>query len=174
MKAEGIDPRLVHCRPSKDQYQLHLGDYAGDAGNALADAPGAPQEGQKWAGPGLGHGIRFSTYDKPDEGGASCIRHSKSGWWFSRCSGSSTAWSQSEHCRSLNPDLLSCPPRCNAGNLNGHYYTGPVQAMSEDGVVWYTWHGWHYSIKSVVMMVRAADLDQPPPVLANPPKGLEA
>ena len=53
--------------------------------------------------------------------------------------------------------------RCEAGNLNGHYYKGPYQAMAEDGVVWYTWHGWWYSMKSVVMMVRATDLEAPPP-----------
>uniref|UniRef100_A0A3Q4N399 Fibrinogen-like protein 1 n=1 Tax=Neolamprologus brichardi TaxID=32507 RepID=A0A3Q4N399_NEOBR len=45
--------------------------------------------------------------------------------------------------------------QCNAGNLNGHYYDGPFKAMTDDGVVWYTWHGWAYSIKSVVMMIRA-------------------
>ncbi|XP_035770592.1 fibrinogen-like protein 1 [Neolamprologus brichardi] len=52
---------------------------------------------------------------------------------------------------------------CNAGNLNGHYYDGPFKAMTDDGVVWYTWHGWAYSIKSVVMMIRASDLEAPPP-----------
>ena len=56
--------------------------------------------------------------------------------------------------------------RCDSGNLNGHYYKGPYQAMAEDGVVWYTWHGWWYSIKSVVMMVRATDVKHPPPVIA--------
>lgn len=51
--------------------------------------------------------------------------------------------------------------RCDSGNLNGHYYNGPYQAMTDDGVVWHTWHGWWYSIKSVVMMVRAADHQRP-------------
>ena len=55
----------------------------------------------------------------------------------------------------------SFPHRCDSGNLNGHYYNGPYQAMTDDGVVWYTWHGWWYSIKSVVMMVRADDLKHP-------------
>ncbi|KAM7418366.1 hypothetical protein PAMA_015812 [Pampus argenteus] len=59
--------------------------------------------------------------------------------------------------------------RCDSGNLNGHYYKGPYQAMTDDGVVWYTWHGWWYSIKSVVMMVRAADLEHPPPVIGRLP-----
>nr|XP_057927614.1 fibrinogen-like protein 1 [Doryrhamphus excisus] len=108
----------------KDQYQLHLGDYSGDAGDALADV----HSGQHPAA------VKFSTYDKQPGGDAKCVRHSKSGWWFSRC---------------------------DSGNLNGHYYRGPYQAMTDDGVVWYTWHGWWYSIKSVVMMVRAADLDHP-------------
>lgn len=62
------------------------------------------------------------------------------------------------------------PHRCDAGNLNGHYYKGPYQAMTDDGVVWYTWHGWWYSIKSVVMMVRAADLENPLPGQLDPNK----
>ncbi|XP_032395259.1 fibrinogen-like protein 1 [Etheostoma spectabile] len=118
----------------KDQYQLHVGEYTGNAGNALVD--GSPFAGQNWPSPDLGSGgVKFSTYDHNNDGDAKCIRHSKSGWWFSRC---------------------------DSGNLNGHYYKGPYQAMADDGVVWYTWHGWWYSIKSVVMKVRAADLEHPP------------
>uniref|UniRef100_A0A3Q3X035 Fibrinogen-like protein 1 n=1 Tax=Mola mola TaxID=94237 RepID=A0A3Q3X035_MOLML len=62
------------------------------------------------------------------------------------------------------PEFISLPLiiLCHSGNLNGHYYNGPYRAMTDDGVVWYTWHGWWYSIKSVVMMVRAADLESPP------------
>ncbi|XP_073332370.1 fibrinogen-like protein 1 [Pagrus major] len=137
----------------KDQYQLHLGEYTGDAGNALDDMKGSPPARLKWSGPGLGtSGVKFSTYDQQNDGGAEnedvqCIRHSKSGWWFSRC---------------------------DSGNLNGHYYNGPYKAMTDDGVVWYTWHGWWYSIKSVVMMVRAADLEHPPPVIAPLPGQLDS
>lgn len=82
---------------------------------------------------------------------------------------------QTRSCKdSLSRSRCLASYRCNAGNLNGHYYNGPHQAMSDDGVVWYTWHGWHYSIKSVVMMVRASDLQQQQqPVLANMPPGLE-
>lgn len=57
--------------------------------------------------------------------------------------------------------MVTLSHRCDSGNLNGHYYNGPYQAMTDDGVVWYTWHGWWYSIKSVVMMVRAADYQRP-------------
>ncbi|XP_018556457.1 fibrinogen-like protein 1 isoform X2 [Lates calcarifer] len=122
----------------KDQYQLHLGEYTGNAGDALADAH-SPSS----AGAGLGSSkVKFSTFDQPNnddtENDSQCIRLTKSGWWFSRC---------------------------DSGNLNGHYYKGPYQAMTDDGVVWYTWHGWWYSIKSVIMMVRATDLEHPPPVV---------
>lgn len=72
--------------PLKDQYQLHLGEYNGNAGNALDAPAGPPQEGQMWVGPGLQDGIKFRTYDQPDGGEATCVRHSKSGWWFSRYS----------------------------------------------------------------------------------------
>ncbi|XP_023151280.1 fibrinogen-like protein 1 isoform X1 [Amphiprion ocellaris] len=117
----------------KDQYQLHLGEYSGNAGDALNEA-----HKQRWNGPCLiPSGVKFSTYDhpnevEPDPDDVRCIRHSKSGWWFSKC---------------------------DSGNLNGHYHDGPYKAMTDDGVVWYTWHGWSYSIKSVVMMLRAADLE---------------
>ncbi|CAL8356289.1 unnamed protein product [Boreogadus saida] len=132
----------------KDQYQLHLGEYtAGDAGDALGGS-------SPWARSGPGSaGLKFRTVDRPGpppprlnglgdddsndhDDQAECIRLDKSGWWSSRCE---------------------------VGNLNGHYYKGPYEAMAEDGVVWYTWHGWWYSIKSVVMMVRAADMEAPPP-----------
>lgn len=75
---------------SQDQYQLHLGEYTGDAGNALNDMNGPPSARLEWSGPGLRtHGVKFSTYDQQNDGGAEnedaqCIRHSKSGWWFSR------------------------------------------------------------------------------------------
>uniref|UniRef100_A0A3Q2QUP4 Fibrinogen-like protein 1 n=1 Tax=Fundulus heteroclitus TaxID=8078 RepID=A0A3Q2QUP4_FUNHE len=121
----------------KDQYQLHVGDYVGTAGDALADA-----RGLNFNSPCKG-GIKFSTYDHPNYINAAadqgrCIRHSRSGWWFCRC---------------------------DSGNLNDQQFKGPFEAMSDDGVAWYVWHGWSYAIKSVVMMVRAADLENPPPIV---------
>lgn len=61
----------------QDEYQLHLGEYSGDAGNAMANARAAEQQ---WVFPGA----KFSTYDHLNDSESSCIRHSKSGWWFSR------------------------------------------------------------------------------------------
>ncbi|TWW59506.1 fibrinogen-like protein 1 [Takifugu flavidus] len=114
----------------KDEYQLHLGEYSGNAGNALVKKRMTPPAEENRIFPG----IKFSTFDHLNDTESRCIRHSKSGWWFSRC---------------------------DSGNLNGHYYNGPYQAMMDDGVVWHTWHGWWYSIKSVVMMVHAADHQRP-------------
>ncbi|XP_008315530.1 fibrinogen-like protein 1 [Cynoglossus semilaevis] len=110
----------------KDQFQLHLGEYSGDAGDALATVGSASRPS----------GVKFSTFDhmthdRDKDSDTNCLSHSLS------------------------------LHRCDSGNLNGHYYNGPYQAMTSDGVVWYTWHGLWYSIKSVVMMVRAAELQHP-------------
>lgn len=71
---------ITLCSHLKDQYQLHLGEFTGNAGDALADAHGA--------GPGspCADGVKFSTYDRPNciDADIQCVRHSKSGWWFSR------------------------------------------------------------------------------------------
>uniref|UniRef100_A0A8C5D359 Fibrinogen-like protein 1 n=1 Tax=Gouania willdenowi TaxID=441366 RepID=A0A8C5D359_GOUWI len=117
----------------KDLYQLHLGEYRGDAGNALAEC-----DRRKRGCLGL-DGIRFSTFDQPND--AYCLFVS--------------------HCNCVRP------LRCDSGNLNGHYYNGPYKAMTDDGVVWYTWHGWWYSIKSVVMMLRASDLEGAAPIYTS-------
>lgn len=67
-------------RSTQDEYQLHLGEYTGNAGNALVNTHMAPAEEQSWPFPG----IKFSTYDHLNDSESRCVRHSKSGWWFSR------------------------------------------------------------------------------------------
>jgi len=67
----------------QDQYQLHVGHYTGDAGDALADARVMNTDSP------CSDGIKFSTYDHPnyinaDRDNGRCIRLSKSGWWFCR------------------------------------------------------------------------------------------
>ncbi|KPP76920.1 hypothetical protein Z043_103698, partial [Scleropages formosus] len=75
-------------------------------------------------------GMKFSTYDRDnDRYEHNCAREDKAGWWFNRC---------------------------HSANLNGLYYQGPYTAVTDNGIIWYTWHGWWYSLKSVHMKVRPA------------------
>ncbi|XP_004696540.1 fibrinogen-like protein 1 [Echinops telfairi] len=75
--------------------------------------------------------MKFSTWDKDNDNyEGNCAEEEESGWWFNRC---------------------------HSANLNGLYYGGPYRAHTDNGVVWYTWHGWWYSLKSVVMKIRPND-----------------
>ncbi|MBN3317341.1 FGL1 protein, partial [Atractosteus spatula] len=87
-------------------------------------------EVQWWAGH---NGMNFSTYDRDnDRYEGSCAQEDTAGWWFNRC---------------------------HSVNLNGYYYKGPYTAVSDNGIIWYTWHGWWYSIRSVVMKIRPAEFE---------------
>ncbi|KAM7111598.1 fibrinogen-like protein 1 isoform 1-T2 [Molossus nigricans] len=75
--------------------------------------------------------MKFSTWDRDhDNYQGNCAEEEKSGWWFNRC---------------------------HSANLNGLYYLGPYNNETDNGVVWHTWHGWWYSLKSVVMKIRPND-----------------
>uniref|UniRef100_A0A672UF41 Fibrinogen-like protein 1 n=1 Tax=Strigops habroptila TaxID=2489341 RepID=A0A672UF41_STRHB len=78
-------------------------------------------------------GMKFSTRDRDNDNyEGNCAEEEKAGWWFNRC---------------------------HSANLNGLYYKGPYTAKTDNGIVWYTWHGWWYSLKSAVMKVRPADFE---------------
>lgn len=54
--------------------------------------------------------------------------------------------------------FVSLSPRCHSAHLNGVYYPGGhYSAVTDDGVVWYPWRGWWYSLKTTVMKLRPAD-----------------
>uniref|UniRef100_F6R232 Fibrinogen-like protein 1 n=1 Tax=Callithrix jacchus TaxID=9483 RepID=F6R232_CALJA len=75
--------------------------------------------------------MKFSTWDRDhDNYEGNCAEEDQGGWWFNRC---------------------------HSANLNGFYYSGPYTAKTDNGIVWYTWHGWWYSLKSVVMKIRPND-----------------
>ncbi|XP_040821926.1 fibrinogen-like protein 1 [Ochotona curzoniae] len=72
--------------------------------------------------------MKFSTWDRDNDNyEGNCAQEDQAGWWFNRC---------------------------HSANLNGLYHGGPYTAETDNGVVWYTWHGWWYSLKSVVMKIR--------------------
>ena len=73
-----------------------------------------------------GHfGQQFSTKDR--DSSCHCAQRYKGGWWFSDCFDS---------------------------HLNGEYLSGVTSTDTPQGVIWYTWKGSHYSLKTVEMKVR--------------------
>ncbi|ELK08856.1 Fibrinogen-like protein 1 [Pteropus alecto] len=75
--------------------------------------------------------MKFSTWDRDNDNyEGNCAEEEQSGWWFNRC---------------------------HSANLNGLYYPGSYRAKTDNGIVWHTWHGWWYSLKSVVMKIRPND-----------------
>ncbi|KAK1804093.1 hypothetical protein P4O66_020136 [Electrophorus voltai] len=105
--------------------------FGGYTGNAGDSLSGSYHpEVQWWASH---QGMNFSTWDKDhDRYERNCALEDKAGWWFNRC---------------------------HSANLNGLYYKGPYSAVTDDGIVWYTWHGWWYSLKSVEMKFRPSDFE---------------
>ncbi|CAH2300293.1 Hypothetical predicted protein [Pelobates cultripes] len=79
------------------------------------------------------NGMKFSTRDRDNDNyEGHCAEEDKGGWWYNRC---------------------------HSANLNGLYYKGPYTSQTDDGIVWYTWHGWWYSLKYVAMKIRPANFE---------------
>ncbi|VDI20979.1 Hypothetical predicted protein [Mytilus galloprovincialis] len=66
----------------------------------------------------------FSTIDR-DKDNSTCAQLYHGGWWYGSC---------------------------HQSNLNGRYLSGT--SPYGEGINWQTWHGYHYSLKSVKMMIR--------------------
>ncbi|XP_029964750.1 fibrinogen-like protein 1 [Salarias fasciatus] len=112
----------------KEKYRLTFGAYVGTAGDGFS---GNFMVGvSAWASH---QGIPFSTHDQDNDNyeQGNCAQEDKGGWWFNKC---------------------------HSAHLNGRYYPkGHYSAMTDDGVIWYTWRGWWYSLKASVMKLRPTD-----------------
>jgi ficolin len=76
-------------------------------------------------------GTKFSTVDMDNDAWKNnCAKRFSGAWWYSACHNS---------------------------NLNGLYLKGEHESFG-NGVNWYHWKGYHYSLKLSVMMIRAKDL----------------
>jgi len=73
-------------------------------------------------------GQKFSTRDQDNDvyPGVSCAVRDKGGWWYKYC---------------------------HYSNLNGLYRVGNYTS-SFDGVVWFHWKGWYYSLRFTEMKIR--------------------
>ena len=75
------------------------------------------------------NGHRFSTFDHDvDVSSGNCAQEAKGAWWYYVC---------------------------HQSNLNGWYHKGKHDSYA-DGVNWYRWKGYYYSIKFVEMKIRPA------------------
>ena len=82
------------------------------------------------AGDSLGYhnGMKFSTKDRDNDlhSGYSCAQESKGAWWYYKC---------------------------HSSNLNGLYLRGNHTSYA-DGVNWYRWRGFYYSLQKTDMKIR--------------------
>ena len=73
--------------------------------------------------------MKFTTKDRDNDvsSDSNCAISIKGAWWYKACFSS---------------------------NLNTPYYNDPVSAPDWHGIIWYTWKGKKYSLKSTEMKVR--------------------
>ncbi|XP_029581984.1 angiopoietin-related protein 4 [Salmo trutta] len=82
-------------------------------------------------------GLPFSTRDQDNDqkSDTNCAKHLSGGWWFSNCGRS---------------------------NLNGRYFMSPPpkqRHQRKQGVFWKTWRGHYYPLKTTIMMIAPAVIE---------------
>lgn len=78
----------------------------------------------------------FSTYNQDnDRSSLNCASMLKGGWWWKSC----------------------------GRGLNGIYLTDPQDLTARQGIVWFRWRGWDYTLKRATMMIRPRYYGLEPP-----------
>jgi len=139
----------IHLLTNSEDYELmvELVDFEGNIRHAYYDffKLGSEEDnfrleiggfhgnaGDSLNDPWYGANLRpFSTYDKDnDRSSLNCASMLKGGWWWKSC----------------------------GRGLNGLYLTNPQDLTARQGVVWFRWKGWDYSLKRSQMMIRPKSL----------------
>ncbi|CAG2054531.1 unnamed protein product, partial [Timema podura] len=112
-----------------EYYKLEIDGYDGNAGDSLNDP---------WYG---SNNSPFSTYNRSvvnretesdlsawdnDRSSLNCASMLKGGWWWKSC----------------------------GRGLNGLYLNDPQDLTARQGIVWFRWRGWDYTLKKAVMMIK--------------------
>ena len=134
----GLD-KIHRLTPTATQLRIDMQDFDGNSRYAQYSSFNVGDSVSKYtlsvsgyngtAGDSLaGHnGSKFTTRDQDNDAyGANCAQAYKGGWWYHTC---------------------------HQSNLNGLYHGGSHSSFA-DGVNWYTWRGFGYSLKFTEMKLR--------------------
>ena len=132
--------RLTNCGTTIKSLRLDLEDFDGNKRYAQYSTFQVKNSSRKYtlntagysgnAGDSLTahNGMNFTTKDQDNDihSSTNCAVTYKGAWWYKNC---------------------------HSSNLNGKYLSG-VHTSYADGVIWYHWKGFHYSLKVSYMKLR--------------------
>lgn len=137
----GLD-KIHRLTKSPSKLRVDLEDFDGNTAYAEYDLFQVANESKKYqlsietysgtAGDSLlrHHGYLFTTKDQDNDSYEdNCAERHKGGWWYSAC---------------------------HSSNLNGFYYHGKHISFA-DGVNWFHWKGYYYSVKRAEMKIRPVE-----------------
>ncbi|XP_022810368.1 microfibril-associated glycoprotein 4-like [Stylophora pistillata] len=137
----GLD-KIHRLTKSPSKLRVDLEDFDGNTAYAEYDLFQVANQSKKYqlsietysgtAGDSLlrHHGYLFTTKDQDNDSyEGNCAKRHKGGWWYSSC---------------------------HSSNLNGFYYHGKHISFA-DGVNWFHWKGYYYSVKRAEMKIRPVE-----------------
>ena len=123
-----VDMRDFEGNSAYAQYtSFSVGDSSSKYTLSVSGYSGTAGDSLTRSGYGNHAGSSFSTRDQDNDAhDSNCAQLFKGGWWYNMC---------------------------HYSNLNGLYHGG-AHSSHADGVNWYTWKGYHYSLKFTEMKLR--------------------